>query len=78
MSKPTFIVKWAIEIIAARVEASGELYEVASPGVPSSGETGEGHQLLGTSWEEVPVHAAVVWQNTQTKRLYYWSVVCIG
>lgn len=61
MSKPTFIIKGAIKVIAARVEASGELYEVASPGVASSGETGEGHQLLGMSGEEMSVHAAVIW-----------------
>lgn len=60
MSKLTFIVKGAIKIIAAGVETSGKLYEVASPGVASSGETGEGDQLLGSSWEEVPVHTAVV------------------
>lgn len=60
MLKPTFIVKGAIKVIAACVEASGELYEVASPGVAGAGETREGHQLLGTSGEEVPVHAAVI------------------
>lgn len=49
MSMPTFIVKGAIKVIAAGVEASCEFYEVASPGVAGSGETGEGHQLLGTS-----------------------------
>lgn len=49
MSMPTFIVKWTVKVIAARVEARGQLYEVASPGVAGSGETGEGHQLLGTS-----------------------------
>lgn len=56
----SFIIKGAIKVIAARVEASGELYEVASPGVASSGETGEGHQLLGMSGEEMSVHAAVI------------------
>lgn len=64
----TFIVKGAIKIIAAGVEAGGELYEVASPGVAGSGKTGEGHQLLGTRREEVAVHAPVIWQNTQSNR----------
>lgn len=64
----TFIVKWAIEVVAAGVEAGGELYEVAGPGVASSRETGEGHQLLSTSGEEVSVHAAVIWQNTQDQQ----------
>lgn len=73
----TFIVKWAIEVVAAGVEAGGELYEVAGPGVASSRETGEGHQLLSTSGEEVSVHAAVIWQNTKTNRLYYWFAICI-
>lgn len=56
----TFIVKGAIKVIAAGVVACGEFYEVASPGVAGSGETGEGHQLLGTIGEEVAVHAAVI------------------
>lgn len=49
MSMPTFIVKRTIKVIAAGVEASGQLYEVARPGVAGSRETGEGHQLLSTS-----------------------------
>lgn len=49
MSAPTFIVKRAIKVIAASVEASGKLYEVASPGVAGSGETGQSHQSLSTS-----------------------------
>lgn len=60
MSMPTFIVKGAIKVIAASVETSAEFYKVASPGVAGSRETGEGHQLLGTSGKEVPVHAAVI------------------
>ena len=60
MRRPAFIVKRAIKVIAAGVEASGELYEVASPGVASSRETGEGHKLLSTGGEEVSVHAAVI------------------
>lgn len=60
MSMPTFIVKGAIKVIAASVETSGQFYEVASPGVAGSRETGEGHQLLGMSGKEVAVHAAVV------------------
>ena len=58
--EPTFIVKGAIKVIAAGVESGGELYEVASPGVAGSGETGEGDQLLGTSGEELSAHAAVI------------------
>jgi len=58
---PTFIVKGAIKVIAACVEASGELYEVASPGVASSGETGKSHQMLSTSGKEMSVHTAVIW-----------------
>lgn len=58
--KPTFIVEGAVKVVAAGVETCGELYEVASPGVACSRETGEGHQLLSSSGEEVPVHAAVV------------------
>lgn len=60
MLRLTFIVKRAVKVITACVEASGELYEVASPGVASSRETGEGHELLSTSGEEVSVHAAVI------------------
>lgn len=45
----TFVVQRAIEVVAACVEASGQLYEVARPGVASSREAGEGHQLLATS-----------------------------
>lgn len=60
MLRPAFIVKGAIEVIAAGVEARGELYEVAGPGVPGSGETGEGHQLLSTRWKEVAVHATII------------------
>lgn len=60
MSKPTFIVKGAIKVIAAGVETSGELYKVASPSVASSRETGEGHQLLHASGKEVSVHAPVI------------------
>lgn len=66
----TFVVKRAIKVIAARVEASGELDEVASPGVASSWETGEGDLLLSTRREEVAVHAAVICQRTQQ---LYWS-----
>lgn len=60
MPRHTFIVQGAIKVIAAGVEASGELYKVASPGVASSRETGEGHQLLSTSGKEVPVHAPII------------------
>lgn len=48
----TFIVKIAIKVIAAGVEAGGELNEMASPGVTSSWETGESHQLLSPSLEQ--------------------------
>lgn len=48
-SVSTFIVQWTIKIIAAGVETSGQLYEVASPGVASPGEAGKGHQLLDSS-----------------------------
>lgn len=60
MSTPTFVVKGAIKVIAAGVETGGQFYEVASPGVAGSGETGKSHQLLSASGEEVPVHAAVI------------------
>ena len=60
MSRPAFIVKGAIKVIAAGVVARGELDEVASPCVSGPGETGEGHQLLSTSGEEMSVHAAVI------------------
>lgn len=60
--KRTFVIKWTIKVIAARVEASGELYEVASPGVAGSWETGERHQLLSARRKEVSVHAAVIWK----------------
>lgn len=63
--KFTFVVKRAIEVEAARVEAGGELDEVASPCVTSSGETGESHQLLRTSGKEVSVHAAVIYRHKQ-------------
>lgn len=43
MPSLAFIVQGAIKVIAAGVEAGSELYEVASPSVASSGETGEGH-----------------------------------
>lgn len=56
----TFVVKGAIKVVAAGVEAGGELYEVTRPRVAGSGETSEGHELLGPSGEEVPVHAAVI------------------
>lgn len=59
----TFIVKGAIKVIAAGVEASGQLDEVASPRVAGSGETGEGHQLLSTRGEEVTVHAAIIYKT---------------
>ncbi|KAG7244073.1 hypothetical protein INR49_006235 [Caranx melampygus] len=48
----------AIKVIAAGVEAGSELYEVAGPSVASSGETGEGHQLLSTSGEKVTAASA--------------------
>lgn len=49
MLMPTFVVQRAVKVVAACVEASGQLNEVASPGVASSREAGEGHQLLATS-----------------------------
>lgn len=57
---PTFIVKGAIKVIAASIETSGKLYEVTSPGVAGSRETGKCHQLLGMNREEMSVHAAVI------------------
>lgn len=66
---PAFIIKGAIKVIAAGVEAGGELYKVASPRVASSGETGKSHQLLGTSGKEVPIHAAVIWQKNKEQAI---------
>lgn len=57
---PTLVVQGTIEVEAPRVEAGGQLYEVAGPGVPRPGEASQRHQLLGASGEETPVHTAVI------------------
>ena len=56
----TFVVERAVKIVAARVEACGELDEVPGPGVAGAGEAGQGLQQLGAGRQEAAVHAAVV------------------
>lgn len=60
-SKRTFVIKWTVKVIAASVEAGGQLDEVASPSVSSSRKTGKSHQMLGSNRQEVAVHAAFIW-----------------
>ena len=57
---PTFVVERAVKVVAARVEACGELDEVPGPGVAGAGEAGQGLQQLGARGQEAAVHAAVV------------------
>lgn len=63
----TFVIKGTVKVVAARIEAGGELYEVASPGVAGSWETGERHQVLSASRKEVSVHAAIIWEHRVNK-----------
>lgn len=56
----TFVVERTIEVVAASVEAGGQLNEVASPRVAGAREAGQSDELLGLGWEESSVHAAVV------------------
>lgn len=56
----TFVVERTIKVVAAGVEAGGQLDEVASPRVASTWEAGQSDELLGLGWEEPSVHAAVV------------------
>ena len=57
---PTFVVERAVEVVAARVEACGELDEVPGPGVSGAGEAGQGLQQLGAGGQKAAVHATVV------------------
>lgn len=56
----TFVVERTVEVVAAGVEASGQLDEVASPCVAGTWEAGQSNELLGLGWKEPSVHAAVV------------------
>lgn len=64
----TFVVERTVKIVAARVEAGGQLDEVASPRVAGAWEAGQGDELLGLGWEEPSVHAAVVCKRQDTVR----------
>lgn len=79
MSRPlpplTFVVQRAIKVVAARVKASGQLDEMASPRVASTGEAGESDELLRLGWEEPSVHAAIVCRRTD--RQVRVSTVCL-
>lgn len=75
-SKRTFIVERAVEVVAAGVEAGGQLDQVASPGVSGSGEAGQRHQTLGSGGQEVAVHAALVWRESHgfTSELLFLTI----
>ena len=64
----TFVVQRTIEVVAASVEACGQLDQVASPCVAGSREAGQSNELLGLGWEEPSVHAAVVCRGQGTDR----------
>lgn len=56
----TFVVERPIKVVAASVEASGELDQVPCPRVASPRKAGQGNELLGAHGQEPAVHAAVV------------------
>lgn len=60
LAQLTLVVERPVEVVAAGVEAGGELDQVPCPRVASPGEAGQGHELLGAGGQEPPVHAAVV------------------
>lgn len=62
----TFVVERTVEVVAASVEAGGQLDEVASPRVAGAREAGQCDELLGLGWEEPSVHAAVVCKGQGT------------
>lgn len=64
----TFVVERTVEVVAAGVEAGGQLDEVASPRVAGTWEAGQSDELLGLGWKEPSVHAAVVCKGQGTDR----------
>lgn len=60
---PAFIIKRSVKVIAAGVEAGGQLDQVTCPSVARSGKTGQGHQLLVKAGQEVLVQAAFICQS---------------
>lgn len=60
LAQLTLVVERPVEVVAAGVEAGGELDQVPCPRVAGPGEAGQGHELLGAGGQEPPVHAAVV------------------
>lgn len=72
-----FIVKRSVKVIAAGVEAGGQLDQVTCPGVAGSWKTGQGHQLLGKAGQEVLVQAAFICQsrNRPNKLLFFFKLM---